>query len=146
MASAYNKFNQTAADIMHGLHNLSTAAIVRVMLSNTIPTSSMTTSTDITQISSGNGYTGGSLGGSSVALTSSIQSSGTFKLVANALVFTAAGGTIGPFRYQVLYNASTAVATGPLLGWYDYGSAISLNDTETLTMTWDASSGILQLA
>lgn len=142
---AYNKVNQTAADFAHAVHNLSTAAIVRVMLSNTLPTSSMTTSTDITQISSGNGYTGGSLGGSSVALTSSVQAGGIFKLIASALVFTAAGGVIGPFRYPVLYNASTAIVTGPLLAWYDYGSSISLNDTETFTITFDASSGILQI-
>ena len=143
--AAYNKFNQTSADIMHAFHNLSTSAVVRVMLSNTIPTSSMTTSTDITQISSGNGYTGGSLGGSSVALTSSVQSSGTFKLLANALTFTASGGSIGPFQYSVLYNASTSNVTGPLLGWYDYGSAVTLNNTETFTLTWDGSSGVLQL-
>src|ERR1035437_8222658 len=144
--AAFSKFNATAADLMHGVHNLSTSAVVRVMLSNTVPTSSMTTSTDITQISSGFGYTGGSLGGSSVGLTSSVQTAGVFKLIASNLVFTAAGGAVGPFRYPVLYDASTTVVTGPLLGWWDYGSSISLNDTETLTLTIDPTSGLLQLS
>jgi|SRR5882672_233883 len=146
--AAYNKFNITVQDFARAIHNLSTTTVLKVMLSNTLPTSSMNTSTDITQISSGNGYT---LGGSSVAILSSIQSSGTYKLLQNAaLVFTATGA-VGPFQYAILYN-STAItsstisgSTAPLMGWYDYGSPVTLANTETFTLTWDASSGILQL-
>lgn len=153
MVAAYNKFNQTVGDLAHGYHAWSTAAILKVMLSNTLPTSSMVTTTDITQISSGNGYTGGSLsgsslssvGGSSITITTSTQTGGIYKMIASALVFTAAGGTIGPFRYPVLYTYSTANVTGPLISWYDYGSSITLNDTETFTLTFDASSGVLQI-
>jgi hypothetical protein len=147
--AAYNKVNITVQDFARAIHNFSTTTLLKVMLTNTLPTSSMTTSTDITEISTGNGY---AARGATVSLTSAIQSSGTYKLVANALTFTAAGGTIGPFRYQVLIN-STAItsstisgSTAPIIGFYDYGSAITLNDTETFTMTWDASSGILQIA
>jgi hypothetical protein len=136
MSATYNKFNQTSADFAHAVHKLSTTATLKFMLANTLPTSSMATSTDITQISSGNGYSGGALGGVPVTVTSAIQSSGTFTLQANNAVLTASGGSIGPFRYSVLYNpGSTSIATGPLLGWFDYGLAITLNDTDTFTIS-----------
>lgn len=148
--AAYNKFNITVQDFARAIHNFSTTNVLKVMLSNTLPTSSMTTSTDITEISTGSG--GYTARGSSVAIASAIQTSGTYKLLQNAaLVFTAVGGTIGPFQYAVLIN-STAItsstisgSTAPLIGWYDYGSAITLNATETFTLTWDVSSGILQI-
>lgn len=153
---AYNKFNATVNNLAHGYHAWSTTSILRIMLSNTLPTATMTTSTDITQISSGNGYTGGALSGSSgtvccgssITITGSSMMSGlsTYILAASALVFTASGGTIGPFRYPVLYNQSTTNVLGPLISWYDYGSSITLNDTETFTVTFDASSGVLQIS
>jgi len=149
--AAYNKFNITAQDVFKGVHNISTATVLKIKLSNTLPTATMNTSTEITEISTGNG--GYTAGGSAVAIASSIQTSGTYILKANAaLVFTATSSNIGPFQYAVLYN-STAVtsstingSSAPLLGWYDYGSAVTLAATETFTITWDATSGILQLA
>lgn len=147
--AAFNKFNITVQDFARGVLNFSTATALKIMLSNTLPTSTMTTSTDITEISTGTG--GYTAGGSQVTINSAIAASGTYKLVGAALVFTATGGSIGPFQYAILRN-STAVtsstvsgSTAPLLGWFDYGSAITLNATETFTLTPDPSSGILQL-
>ena len=57
-------------------------------------------------------------------------------------VFTAAGGTIGPFRYVVIYNSS---ASNKVVGSYDYGSSITLNDTETFTVDFDGTNGVLTL-
>lgn len=146
--AAFNKFNITVQDFAKGIHILSTTTVIKVMLSNTIPTSSMTTSTDITQIANGNGYL---TGGSSVAIASSIQTSGTYKLLQNAALTFTATGAVGPFQYAILYN-STAItsstisgSTAPLMGWYDYGSPVTLANTETFTITWDNSSGILQI-
>jgi hypothetical protein len=50
---------------------------------------------------------------------------------------TAAGGVIGPFQYAVLENSNTTSATRPLIGWWDYGSALTLNDTETLDIKYN---------
>jgi hypothetical protein len=144
----YNKFSITVQDFARGINNFSTTTVLKVMLSNTLPTATMNTSTEITQISTLGGYT---VGGSAVVVTSSIQSSGTYILKANPLVFTATStGPTATFEYAVLYN-STAVtsstingSSAPLIGWYDYGSGIALNASETLTITWDASSGVLQ--
>jgi hypothetical protein len=149
--AAYNKFNITCQDFARAIYNLSTTCVLKIKLSNTLPTATMNTSTEITEISTagGGGYT---LGGSSVAIASAIQSSGVYKLLQNAaLVFTASGGTIGPFQYAVLYYSTGVTSStingssAPALAWYDYGSAITLNNTETFTLTWDGSSGILQI-
>ena len=40
----------------------------------------------------------------------------------NDVTFTAAGGSIGPFRYVVLYNDTPTSPADPLIGWYDYGT------------------------
>ena len=96
---------------------------------------------DVTEIAAGNGYTAG---GNVCALTSSAQTAGLYKLVlATPATWTAAGGAIGPLRYAVLYN-STAVA-GNLIGWWDYGSSVTLGSGETFTATLDATNGVVQL-
>lgn len=59
-------------------------------------------------------------------------------------MLTAAGGTIGPFRYAILYNDTAA--NDELICFYDYGSSITLQDTETFTFDADPSTGILTLA
>jgi hypothetical protein len=71
------------------------------------------------------------------------QSSGTAKLTGNNVVFTASGGTIGPFRYVVLYNSTPA--NGNLIGWWDYGSGLTLNAGDTFTVQFDAVNGILTI-
>jgi hypothetical protein len=87
----------------------------------------------------GSGYTAG---GNTLTTSSAATSSGVFKLVLADSVFTAAGGTIGPFRYVVLYNSS---ASNKVVGSYDYGSSITLNDTETFTVDFDGTNGVLTL-
>lgn len=55
------------------------------------------------------------------------------------MTITASGGTVGPFRYVVLYNDTPASPADPLIAWWDYGSALTLNDTETFTIDFGAS-------
>lgn len=136
--ATFNKFNAFVADVANKVHNLGSDAL-KVMLTNTLPTSANAVKADITEISAGSGY---SAGGGAVTTTSCTQTAGLLKLILVDLVFTSSG-TIGPFRYAVLYNSTPGA--GPLIGWYDYGSSISLASGETLTVDFDQSGGTLTL-
>jgi hypothetical protein len=78
------------------------------------------------------------------ALVSATQTGGTLHLAAADLVLTSTGGTTGPFRYVYVWNDTPTSPADPLIGYWDYGSAITLNDGETLTI--DLPSDILTLA
>ena len=67
---------------------------------------------------------------------SSAQTSGTYKLVLNDVTFTATRGNIGPFQYVVLYNDTAA--DDELIGWYDYGTALTITNGNSFTVDFDA--------
>ncbi|WP_374453815.1 hypothetical protein [Phenylobacterium sp.] len=140
--AAFNKFNQFVEDLAEKVHNLGSDTL-KVLLTNTTPAATNAVKADLTEISAGNGYTAG---GTAATVSSSAQTSGTYKLTLADVVFTASGGSIGPFRYAVLYNDTPTSPADPLIGWYDYGSSITLADTETLTVDFDATNGVLTLA
>ena len=140
--ATYNKFNQFVQDVANKKHDLS-ADTLKVMLSNTVPVATNSILSDITEIAAGNGYTAG---GTQATTTSSTQTAGTEKLIVADVVFTASGGSIGPFRYAVFYNATQTSPNKPLIGWHDYGSSISLNAGETFTWDADQTAGILTIA
>lgn len=139
--AAYTKYEHFVEDVMQKVHDLfgtagSGADTLKVMLSNAAPNSAThAIRSDATEISAGNGYTSG---GASVA-NAGTRSGGTVTVVATDVVFTAAGGTIGPFRYAVIYNDTPTSPADPLVAWFDYGSSITLQDTETFTVDFGAS-------
>lgn len=144
--SSFQKFNQFVEDLAHAVHDLKTGTshVLKVMLTNTAPVATNAVLADLTEIAAGNGYTAG---GTSVGTITGAQASGTFKLVGGTdPVITAAGGTIGPFRYAVLYNTTPTSPLEPLIGWWDYGSSITLADGESLTVDLDQANGILTVA
>lgn len=138
--ATFNKFQSFVEAVAEKAHNLGSDTL-KVALTNSAPSAANTQLSDITQISNGNGYT---TGGTAATTSSSAQTSGTYKLVLADVVFTASTGSMGPFRYAVLYNDTSA--SDLLIGYYDYGSAITLADTETFTVDFDASNGVLTLA
>jgi hypothetical protein len=108
----------------------------KVMLTNTAPTASTNTvKADITEISAGNGYTAGGID----ITTATSRSGGTLTVTAADKTWTASGGTIGPFRYVVVYDDTPTSPADPLVCYYDYGSAITLADTETFTVDFGSS-------
>lgn len=139
--ASFNKFNAFVENLAEKVHNLGSDTL-KVALTNTAPSASNSTFSDITEISAGSGYTAG---GTAATISSSSQTSGTYKLVLADVVFTASGGSIGPFRYAVLYNDTPTSPADPLIGYWDYGSSVTLADTETFTVDFDASSGVLTL-
>jgi len=128
--ATYNKFNQFTDDLCSGVHNFASHTI-KAYLSNATPDAAAdSVKADLAEISAGNGY---SAGGVTVTVSSVTQSSGTCSVaVSDPSVITASGGTIGPFRYVVFYNDTSA--SDSLINWYDYGSSITLADTETFTI------------
>lgn len=141
--SAFNKFNAFVQDLGRKVHNLNSDTL-KIMLTNTAPVATNAVDGDLTEITAQNGYTAG---GTAVGSNAYSQASGTGKLTGNDVVFTASGGSFGPFRYAVLYNVTAGSASNrPLIGWYDYGSSISLNNGETFTVDLDQTNGILTLA
>ena len=137
--ASFNKFSSFVETLAEKSHNLG-ADTLKIMLTNSAPIASNTVKADLTDISAGNGYTAG---GTAVTITTSAQTAGLYKLVGDDVVFTASGGSIGPFRYAVLYNDTAS--NDELIGWWEYPSSISLLAGETLTVDLDASNGILTI-
>lgn len=133
----YNNFIQAVGRKLIDLNG----DTLKIALTNTTPNVSTNTGlADISEISAGNGYTAG---GTAVGSNAYSQTSGTGKLTGNDVVFTASG-SMGPFRYAVLYSDTS---TGDLLiAYWDYGSSVTLASGETFTVDFDGTNGILQLA
>lgn len=141
--ATFNKFQNFVQDLGRKVHNLN-GDTLKVMLTNSAPnTATNAIKADLTDISAGNGYAAGGPALSGVGYS---QASGTGKLIGNDLVITASGGSIGPFRYAVLYNDTPTSPADPLIGYWDYGSSITLADGESLTVDLDGTNGILQIA
>lgn len=138
--AVYVKFQPFVEDLAEKVHNLG-ADTLKVALTNSAPSATNGTLSQITQISGTNGYT---TGGLQATQSSSAQTSGTYKLVVADVTFTASGGSMGPFRYAVLYNDTAA--SDQLIGYWDYGSSITLADTETFTVDFSPTNGVLTLA
>jgi hypothetical protein len=140
--ASFNKFHAFVEHLAEGKINLQADAL-KIALTNTAPVATNALFGDLTEISAGNGYTAG---GVTVTVSSSSQSSGTYKLVLDDLTITASGGAIGPFRYFVLVDTTPSSPNKPLVGWWDYGAAITLADTESVTVDFSATNGALQIA
>lgn len=126
--ATYNKFYDYSEQLARGVHNFGSHTF-KVALTNTAPVATNTILADITQISGTNGYT---TGGTATTITLS-ETTGTTTVNGTQVVFTAAGGPMGPFRYYVLYNDTATSPADALIAWWDHGSAVTLADTETFT-------------
>lgn len=138
-SAAFNKFNSFVEAVAEKVHNLGSDTL-KVMLTNVAPVAANAVKADITEISAGNGYTAGGL---TVAQSGSVQSGGTYMLTIADTTLTASGA-IGPFRYAVLYNDTAT--NKELIGWYDYGSAVTMASPETFLVDFDGTNGVLTLA
>ena len=140
--AAFNKFESFVGSLGIEGHQLHTDTI-RIYLTNNAPSAaSDTNKADLAEIaSSGSGY---AAGGDDTTNTYA-EASGTGTVTVVDVVWTASGGTIGPFRYVVAYNPNHA--SSALIGWWEYpGSAsITLQDGETFTVDF-ASNALFTLA
>jgi hypothetical protein len=132
------KFNQFTADVAAGVHaNALTADTdtLKVYLTNTAPSATDDkVKADLAEITNEHGYT------APVDVTNAAsQSGGTITVTATDVTITASGGTVGPFRYVVLYNDTPSDPADPLIGYWDYGAAVTLADGESIKVDFGAS-------
>jgi hypothetical protein len=136
-AGDFIKFNKFLDSLTDGLFNFGADAL-KFALTDTAPTAATDTVFDVVTKhpppSAANGYTAG---GHAATIASHAETGGTWTLGCTTDVpITATAGGIGPFRYVILYST---VGTKPLIGYYDYGSSITLASGEVFTIDVTAS-------
>jgi hypothetical protein len=137
--ATFNKFNEFVRDVARKVHDLG-ADTLKIYLTNNTPSASADlVKADLAGIAATNGYSELTL-----TVTGSTQVAGVFSLVASdPAVITASGGAVPQFRYAVLYNDTPTSPADPLIGWWDYGTAIDLQVGETFTI--DLGSSVLTI-
>lgn len=142
--ASYQKFQDYVEQVNRGVHQWHSHTF-KAVFCNTAPVAGNSVLADLTQISNGGGYTGGAGGGVTLDGVTLSEASGTAKVVITDEVFTATGASVGPLRYVAIYNDSPTSPADPLVCFFDYGSSITLLDTETLTIDFDATNGLWQM-
>lgn len=130
--AAFNKFNAFVLDVASAKHQMQTgtAQVYKVYLTNTPPVATNTVYNTPADLSTANGYTAG---GTTIGTITGAQASGTFSFSGGTNpAWTASGGSIAAFQYAVLYNSTSG--TLPLIGWWDYGAAVTLTNGNTFTV------------
>jgi len=136
--ATFNKFNSFVEALAEGKHDLGSDQImVALCAAASAPVAGNSVLSDLTEIA----YT--NLSSRNVTTVASAQSGGTYKLTLQDHTLTASGGSVAAFRYIVLYN--NTAANKELIGWYDYGSELTLANGESLTIDFDGSNGVLTL-
>ena len=133
--ATFNKVNDLSIDIMNRVHNFSTHTF-KYGLSNTDPGSESSDPratgnarmANVTEISYSNVSENREVSGITLA-----QVSDDATVDGDEEVLTASGGSVGPFQYVWLFNETAA--DNPIIGYWDYGDELTLNDGETFTIT-----------
>ena len=135
--AAFNKFNSFVEALAHGGHDLS-ANQLTVALTNEAPTAANSVLADLEEIEYAN------LSSRNLTRTSSGQTAGTYSLILEDLTLTASGGSVAEFRYAVIYNSTPA--GGLLIGWYDRGSGVILQDGESITLDFTEAQTLFEIS
>jgi len=144
--ATFNKVNDFVVNAVHNMDLASDSFVVA--LSNTAPASESSNPTadgngilaNVTEIA----YT--FLSSRALGFISSSQTGGTYTLVLSDVTLTSTGGATGPFRYVYVYDDTVTAPNDPLIGYYDYGSSLTLQDGDSLTLDFNPSNGIIQIA
>ena len=133
--AAFNKFEQFVEDLGNKVHDLvGTDDTLAIYLSDATPSASAdAVKADLAEISTGNGYTG-----PQDTQNNGSETGGVLTVTGTDIVITATG-SVGPFRYVVLFNDTPTSPADPLIGWWDYGSELTLAASETFTIDFGAS-------
>lgn len=138
--ATYTKFLSFVEAVAEKVHNLGSDQL-KIALTNTLPVNTNTVYANLTSPLATTNLSGANP--FNITTSSSVQTSGTYKLVLADLILTATG-SVGPFRYIVIYNDTAT--NDELIAWYDYGSSLTLVSGDTFTCDFDASNGVLTIA
>lgn len=135
--AAYNKFQDFVEQLLLAKHDFSAAGhVFKAYASNAAPSASLdAVKADLAEISAVNGYPAG---GTDLQNAMS-EAAGTATVTAVDVVWTASGGSFGPFQYIATYNDTQTSPADPLVNWWDYGAALTINDGESFTVDFGAS-------
>ena len=133
--ATFNKFQSFVANVANGTYNLGSDQLV-VALTDSAPTATNNSLSDITQIS----YT--NLSSRNITTSSSTQTSGTYNLKLSNLILSASGA-VAQFRYVVIYDS--VPGSHQLIGWYDYGSEVNMNNGDTFAISFDGTNGLISI-
>ena len=122
--AAFNKFQPWVEYMVEGANVGTDQFAVALTAAANAPVNTNGVIADLTQIA----YT--NLSSRNLTTASSAQSGGTQSVTFADLTLTASGGAAAAFRYVVIYDDT--VVGDPLVGWYDYGSDLTLADGESL--------------
>ncbi len=139
---AFNKIEIFVEDLAEGVHDLATDQLTIALTTNAnMPVTTNNILGDLTPIA----YTN-LAGDRNIAVpTSSVHTTGTYKIILVDKVFTATG-TVADFAGVAIYNLDTVGKVDPLICWYNHGSTVSLANGETFTVDFDVSNGWLTIA
>lgn len=131
--ATFKFFDEFGSDLGKGKHALDTHQMKIALVSEAagIDHSTMTVFTNITEITTYNGYTTGGVALTGESWTESTAGAGNWKFWSNDLTLTATSGGIGPFRYVVLFNDDQTSPAKPLIGWLDYTTNVTIASGNT---------------
>lgn len=132
-SSSFYKFHDFVERLAKGEFQFHAAGhTVKVYLTNNTPSASAdAVKADLAGITEQNGYTAADI------QQDISETSGVMTMTGVDVEWTASGGSFGPFRYAVLYDEDHA--SDALIGYYDYGSEITIATGEKFKVDFGAS-------
>jgi len=133
--ATYVKFQQFVEDLGQKVHDLRAAGdTLNIYLTDNTPdVANDAVKADLVGITEENGYAPEDI------QNDWTETAGTASLTGVDVVFTASGGSFGPFRYAVLYNDTPTSPADPLIAYWEYGSSITITDGNDFTIDFGAS-------
>ena len=125
--ATYTKFQCFVEDLAEKKHNLASDTL-KVAFSNAANAPSASADVKLADITT---IAAPAVDTTTLTVSSSSQTSGTYKLVVADLTMTASGA-VGPFRYVTVYNDSAT--NKELICFFDYGSEVTLASGDTFKL------------
>lgn len=134
--ASFVKINSFVEKLAEKSFNLGSDSL-KIALTNTPHTSTWSQLSELTEIA----YT--NVSARTLTITSSTQTSGTYRLIVNDLTLTATGA-VGPFQYVYIYDDTAT--NKELIGYYDYGTPVTLANGDLFIIDFDNVNGVLSIA